>query len=495
MVLIMKKQSVIVNYIAELIYNVELVLIPLILTPYVSRVLGPDGVGSYGYVQALTVYFTSLANLGTSIYAQKEIAKCAGDTAKEGKLLTDIIRIRLVLCAFGLCVMLALAYYINDFRNLILIQIISLLACGFDTTWFYYGKENFKSVTYVFGVSRFISLICVFFLVKEADDLLIYAVIFVFCDLLSQFILSIPVLRIFIKNISNKFLYRQHVKPILGLVIPQFSAQMYSVIDRVMIVRITSSVAENGLYEQSTKIINVLNAFLVETIGVVLLPRMSKLFAEGNSSQAKKEIQLTMDVLLWIMWPLVLGLIGVSSVFVPWFLGPEFEKAVDLVRILALNLIPVGIYTLIGKQILIPLEKENVYTKSILAGVVTNVLLNVLFIFLWGAVGACLASFISNCVIAIYQVSKTNDIFSMKSALFHSGKSFVVSLIMLFSILFIKKRMVNGFGSLVLFVLCGIAIYIMGMIILKDKLGKMLLAFARERVKERLKKNMNKVKT
>ncbi len=45
------------NYIYNLLYEVFALLTPLITTPYISRVLGAEGVGIYSYTYATAQYF------------------------------------------------------------------------------------------------------------------------------------------------------------------------------------------------------------------------------------------------------------------------------------------------------------------------------------------------------------------------------------------------------------------------------------------------------
>lgn len=45
------------NIIYNLLYQVLILLIPLITAPYLSRVLGVKGIGVYSYVSSIAYYF------------------------------------------------------------------------------------------------------------------------------------------------------------------------------------------------------------------------------------------------------------------------------------------------------------------------------------------------------------------------------------------------------------------------------------------------------
>ena len=66
--------KIIKNYFYNVGYQVLVLILPLITTPYVSRVLGPEGVGINAYTNSIAQYFILLASLGISLYGNREIA-------------------------------------------------------------------------------------------------------------------------------------------------------------------------------------------------------------------------------------------------------------------------------------------------------------------------------------------------------------------------------------------------------------------------------------
>ena len=62
----MKEVSIKKNFIYSMGYQILILITPFITTPYVSRVLGADGIGIYSYTSSIMSYFTLVAALGTS---------------------------------------------------------------------------------------------------------------------------------------------------------------------------------------------------------------------------------------------------------------------------------------------------------------------------------------------------------------------------------------------------------------------------------------------
>ena len=68
------KKSVKKNFIYNIIYQIVILIVPLITTPYLSRVLGAAGVGTYSYIYSIVTYFVLFGSLGVAMYGQREIA-------------------------------------------------------------------------------------------------------------------------------------------------------------------------------------------------------------------------------------------------------------------------------------------------------------------------------------------------------------------------------------------------------------------------------------
>lgn len=67
--------SVTKNFIYNLIYQLLIVLIPIILIPYVSNTLTTSGVGIYTYSFSIVTYFSQFALFGVYFYGTKKISQ------------------------------------------------------------------------------------------------------------------------------------------------------------------------------------------------------------------------------------------------------------------------------------------------------------------------------------------------------------------------------------------------------------------------------------
>ena len=66
--------KVIKNYLYNVVYQILVLLVPLITVPYVSRVLGPDLVGINSYTNSWMTFFLLIGQMGIALYGNREVA-------------------------------------------------------------------------------------------------------------------------------------------------------------------------------------------------------------------------------------------------------------------------------------------------------------------------------------------------------------------------------------------------------------------------------------
>lgn len=106
------------NYLWNSLYQVAILLIPLFITPYVSRILGPERIGQYSYTRSMVAYFVLLGTAGSNMYAQKEIAYTKDDMQQRSRRFWEILVIRLALLMVSISVYIPLIVQENQYTLL-----------------------------------------------------------------------------------------------------------------------------------------------------------------------------------------------------------------------------------------------------------------------------------------------------------------------------------------------------------------------------------------
>ena len=106
------KKSITKNYIYNLIYQILLVLMPIITTPYLARTLGPNGTGIYSYTISIVTYFILIGSLGIAMYGQREIAFVQDDVKKRSKIFYELVILRFITMSISM-----IAFYLINGRT------------------------------------------------------------------------------------------------------------------------------------------------------------------------------------------------------------------------------------------------------------------------------------------------------------------------------------------------------------------------------------------
>ena len=133
------------NFAYNLIYQILILIIPLITAPYLARVVGANGVGIYSYTYSIVYYFMLLTLLGVSNYGNRSIAKVRDNKEALSKTFWGIYLFQLLMGI--LMIILYVGYlYVFDikYKSIATIQILFIISATLDINWFFFGIEEFK---------------------------------------------------------------------------------------------------------------------------------------------------------------------------------------------------------------------------------------------------------------------------------------------------------------------------------------------------------------
>ena len=441
------------NFLYNAIYQIFIFIIPFVTTPYVSRVLGVNNVGIYSYTYSIVYYFMLFSMLGINNYGSREIAKCSSKEECSLKF-KSIYFLQLFLNILSIILYVIFLIFFNfEYKSIMVIQIIFLLSVAFDINWFFFGKEKFKITITRNIIIKLFSLVLVFLFVKTKNDLWKYTIIMSTSTLFSQVYLW-PFLLKEIKyvkvRINDVFL---HLKPCLILFIPVISYSIYRVMDKTMIGSISNTI-ELGNYESAEKIINIPISFIT-ALGTVMLPHMSK----KNETDIRNSILSTFELTFFIILPMIIGLLVISTDFSNLFFGNEFTETSIIIKILLSTVLFSSISNVIRTNYLIPLKKDNIYIISTIIAAIVNLVLNIIFIPKFGAYGACLGTICAEFILMFYQVLKSKKFICYDKVLLVLMRYIVKSLIMGICIFVLGIFVTNIFVKLIIQFIVGVTIY------------------------------------
>lgn len=464
----MAKKSVAKNYIYNLIYQLLTIILPLITTPYLSRVLGAEPIGIYGYTLSIVTYFVLFGSLGIAMYGQREIAYVQNDKNKRSLVFWEIITVRTISLIVAMLFFYLVFCIKGEYAIYYRIFILYIVSNALDISWLLQGLEEFKKTVIRNIIVKTLSIALIFLCIKTPSDLWKYILIYVIAELLGNATMWMYLPK-YIEKVKLKTLnLKKHIKPALILFIPQIATQIYTVLDKTMVGALTNDMNEVGFYEQAQK--SVKSALTILTAyGTVMASRISNYYAQKQKDEIEYSIKNSFKLICFLGIPIVFGMIGIAKKFVPWFYGQGYEKVITLIITTSPIILFIGLSNIGGIQYLVPTGKQKEFTKSVTIGAISNVIFNIILIKFFKSTGAAIASVISEIVVCVVQYPYIKDIVNIKDILKISYKYFISGIIMLISIFMLQNQLSVSILNTVIEIIVGMIIYIAILIVIKDE--------------------------
>lgn len=463
------KNNLIKNYLYNLGFTIYNLLVPMIILPYVSKILGRENIGINSFVFSLNQYFILFANLGILLYGSREVAFVRNDRKKLNETVIDLFLLKVIssLVTLGIYIIF-IQFQEENLKKYMYLYSVNIIAVIFDITWIFQGLEDFKKVAIRNFIVKTFSIICILKFIKSIEDLDVYIIIISFSTFFSNIIMLKYVLRI-IELKEYKYKYSRIKKHFFNnnkLFFLQISIQLYAYIDKIML-GYFGKIIETGYYDiaqQVTRIGISLNGALTS----VMIPRVTKLFSENKISDIKNIINKSLIFSLSFSFPIIFGMLAIKDNMITLFFGVEFNKVKEILPLLLPIIFIVPIGNVLGMQLMIPMKKEKVVAMIPMIGLLISIVLNFILIPKLGILGAVIASLsVESCgsFLAWYFTKEWIDIIYVFKK---SGKSCISAVLMYIIIMNIKNQ--NEIHLILIKIMFGIFCYILSMAVLEYKL-------------------------
>jgi polysaccharide transporter, PST family len=367
--------------------------LPLIMLPYLVRVLGPEKYGLIVFAQALAQYFILFTDYGFELTATREIAINRGNLQKVSQVFSTVMAIKLGLLLVSLLFLAAVVFTVPRFHvdwPVYFLAFLWVVGHVIFPTWFFLGMEKMKYITIRMVAARTLALLALFAFVHSESDYLLAVGIQTGGYLLAG-MLGLPAIRkvapvsiiipsrkqmtatlhdgwqVFVSRASTT-LFGNSLIFILGLFYGNTMVGYYAIAEK------TVRAAINLSYPASTAI----------------YPRVNTLFAEGRTA-----------ALSFLRKTLLFGGLAFASVSVALFLGAdiavflitgEFNGYISmLMRIMAILPLSIFLGNIYGTQILLSLGMKKQFMRAILYAGLFSLIVSLILVPPFGAVGAAVA--------------------------------------------------------------------------------------------------------
>lgn len=476
------------NFIYNLVYQFIQIAIPLILLPYISRILGAETLGIYNYSYTIASYFLLFAMLGVANYGCRSIAKVQNDFEERSNVFCSIY---LVQFCFSLAVLVCYLFYVVLFvkenKIIAVIQTLVVLSGMFDINWFYFGIEKFKLTVTRNVIIKIITTLSVFVFVKKSTDLMLYTFIYAFGLLISQSVVWL-FLRKYIKFRRVKFSNASvHIKPMIILFVPIVAISLYKYMDKIML-GMLSEYSQVAYYTNSESIISI-PAVITTALGTVALPRLTSLNAKGERGTGEYYLEISLQFAMFLACGMGFGIGAVSDIFVRLYFGSGFEDCAKLMTIFSPCVIFQAWASIIRMQYLLPNSHDKVYVISVTAGAIINLIINIILIPSFQAVGAVIGTIVAEFTVAVIQTACCVKYLPIRQYLKTTVGYIVAGILMVAIICGMKSYVKPGILGLIICTLTGGGVYVVLSTLINWRMKSSLYLCVSQIVRQKIKKS------
>lgn len=368
-------------------------ILPILVFPYLIKVVGIDKFGLVSLAQAVALYFNVLIEYGFNFSATKFISKNRNDILIINKTITSILTLKLMFFGLVFVLFILIIYLVPYLKNnafLFLTGYSILFGMTIFPIWLFQGVEKLKHITIANFIGKIATISMIFLLINEPKDyvyiLLIYAIGSVITGALGLFFINFYGFSFGKISINDlKF----HIKSGYSIFISSLGINLYRNLN-ILLVGLFTSNSITGVYSVSEKLLKSIQ-MMTNPITQAIFPNASKRIDESSIEESKKYIRKLMKYLSRFLL-----LIFIISLLLSPLASKYFFKEFNIIFLIIFSIIsPVilfgGLNYVLGVIGLINFGKDKLFTKSIFAGALINISIGIIGGYYFGVYGISLA--------------------------------------------------------------------------------------------------------
>ena len=168
-----EKNRIISNFFSLTILQAANYILPLIILPFLVRVLDLENFGIVMFSQALITFIVVGVDFGFDISGTREISVSNNDKERISEVFSAIITIRVLLIFLWFIILMLLVECIPKLKANAFIYYLNfgvVVGQGIFPAWFFQGIQRMKFVTFVNILAKLIFTLLILFIVNEKED-------------------------------------------------------------------------------------------------------------------------------------------------------------------------------------------------------------------------------------------------------------------------------------------------------------------------------------
>ena len=348
-------------------------MFPLMMVPYLARVLGPFHYGIVAFAQALGLYLSMIVDFGFQFSASRRIARVREDEEQVADIVAAVLGAKGILGGFCLFCVFLLQSFNHSFQQdsiILWFGALSGIGQGLSMLWFYQGLEKMRTPALAEVAGKAIVCLGVFSLVHQPKDAWFVLALQCVCYAgVSAFQMKMTYRRVRFQWPTWKAVW-QSMRDSAAMFLFRSSVSLYTTANALILGAISTPLAV-GFYSGAERLIKALLG-LMNPVSQSLYPRISRLVVT-DTTKAVSLTRISLSVMTLAGSLLGIAVAAAAPLLIRVLLGPGYEQSVPVLRILALLLPAIAASTVLGIQWMLPLGMDGAYNVIVVSAGLVNV--------------------------------------------------------------------------------------------------------------------------
>ncbi|WP_248724605.1 flippase [Seonamhaeicola sp. ML3] len=415
-----EKKIVLKNAFSLTVMQATNYLLPLIVLPHLTRVLGPEKFGIVFFAQVFINYFMILSDYGFNFIGVRQVAQNRDNKTKLNSIVSSIYSLRLILGILGFLILLIVVFSFNRFeedKEIYFYTYGMVIGNILLPTWFFQGMEEMKYITILNFFAKFTFTLSIFFVVNSQEDFIVVPLLnsigYILAGTIGFFLIKskygVSITLVLWKEIKDQ------LKNGFNIFVSNLSITTYTSTNAFILGNIVSD-SIMGYYGSVEKLIQPIK-FLFSPVFNATYPYFAQLTVK-HKSKALKEMKLG------IFGSLIFGLILFCLIvffaqdIITLILGKEYLKGIDIFYIFSVLILITPVTYFIFNVVYLSLSLERYTMRIYLFGGLFNfvALFTLLLIMESAAIAAALSNVITQVlnltfasIVLIRYLKRNND--------------------------------------------------------------------------------------
>lgn len=359
------------NFGYNLILTAANYIFPLIIYPYISRVLGVNNIGACNFVDSIINYFVLFSTLGVGSLGVREIARCTDNRLQRNIVFSNLLLFNMVMTFLSIIVLIICTYTISSlapYKEFLLIGVFKLLFTPLTIEWFFQGIQVFKFITVRTIFVRILYVISLFVFVHKESDVYVYYTLTILIVLING-IWNYTYSKHFVSFTFKNFKPMLYFSPLLVFGYYRILTSLYTTFNTFYL-GFTSGDMEVGFFTTATKITTlVMSVFTAFT--TIMVPKIAEMLQEGKRTELQQIANKTFSLLTTLSLPIILLCLFCADDIILIIAGNGFEGAIPVFRIVIGLILIIGIEQIVVQQFLMASKNnKTIFTVSTVGAII-----------------------------------------------------------------------------------------------------------------------------